>query len=325
MLANIPHRPLRPARRSRRRRGLPSLRRRALYHRRLPAGRRRHPRLDLRAHDPDQPPRSRDALAPTQRNRLLKRTEADLSGIEAQVKPIIEAVSDEGDEALARFAREFDKAPVEADAHRRHAGRLRRGREGARARGARGHGLCRRSIRRFHEDQKPEEMWLQRDPPRRLRRRPHPADPLGRLLRPARQGRLPLGRDDDDDPRRWSRACREIAIVTPPGPDGGIDAATLVAARLAGVDRVYKCGGAQGVAAVAYGTDDRAALRQDRRARQPLGGRGQAAARRCHRHRHAGRPERADRPCRRHRRRPPRRPRPPHRSPSMGPTARPSW
>jgi histidinol dehydrogenase len=47
----------------------------------------------------------------------------------------------------------------------------------------------------------------------------------------------------------------ELAIVTPPAPDGSVDAATLVAARLAGVETVYKCGGAQAVAAVAYGTD----------------------------------------------------------------------
>jgi len=46
-----------------------------------------------------------------------------------------------------------------------------------------------------------------------------------------------------------------VAIFTPPGPDGGVDAATLVAARIAGVETVYKCGGAQGVAAAAYGTE----------------------------------------------------------------------
>jgi histidinol dehydrogenase len=46
----------------------------------------------------------------------------------------------------------------------------------------------------------------------------------------------------------------QIAIVTPPTSDGSVDAATLVAARLAGVETVYKCGGAQAVAAVAYGT-----------------------------------------------------------------------
>ncbi len=46
-----------------------------------------------------------------------------------------------------------------------------------------------------------------------------------------------------------------ISIVTPPTPDGSVDAATLVAARLAGVETVYKCGGAQAVAAVADGTE----------------------------------------------------------------------
>src|SRR5690606_9899690 len=46
----------------------------------------------------------------------------------------------------------------------------------------------------------------------------------------------------------------ELAIVTPPAPDGSVDAATLVAARLAGVETVYKVGGAQAVAAVAFGT-----------------------------------------------------------------------
>jgi histidinol dehydrogenase len=47
----------------------------------------------------------------------------------------------------------------------------------------------------------------------------------------------------------------EIAILTPPTPDGGVDAATLVAAREAGVARVCKVGGAQAVAAAAYGTE----------------------------------------------------------------------
>ena len=46
----------------------------------------------------------------------------------------------------------------------------------------------------------------------------------------------------------------EIAVLTPPTPEGGIDAASLVAARLAGVENVYKCGGAAAVAAAAFGT-----------------------------------------------------------------------
>jgi histidinol dehydrogenase len=47
----------------------------------------------------------------------------------------------------------------------------------------------------------------------------------------------------------------EVIMATPPGLDGKVAAATLVAARMAGVDRVFKVGGAQAVAAMAYGTE----------------------------------------------------------------------
>ena len=53
-------------------------------------------------------------LSPEARAQLLKRTESDLGPYLEKVKPIIEAVRTEGDEALARFARDFDKAPVDA-------------------------------------------------------------------------------------------------------------------------------------------------------------------------------------------------------------------
>ncbi len=45
-----------------------------------------------------------------------------------------------------------------------------------------------------------------------------------------------------------------IVICTPPGPDGTVDAASLVTARLCGVEEIYKVGGAQAIAAMAYGT-----------------------------------------------------------------------
>ena len=48
--------------------------------------------------------------------------------------------------------------------------------------------------------------------------------------------------------------CSELTMVTPPRADGSIDASILAAAKVAGVDRVFKLGGAQAVAALAYGT-----------------------------------------------------------------------
>ena len=49
--------------------------------------------------------------------------------------------------------------------------------------------------------------------------------------------------------------CKTIVMVTPPGRDGKVNPAILVAAKIAGVDRIYKVGGAQAVAALAYGTE----------------------------------------------------------------------
>lgn len=48
---------------------------------------------------------------------------------------------------------------------------------------------------------------------------------------------------------------KEVVMVTPPPKNGGVNADVIAAAHLAGVDRVFLCGGAQGVAALAYGTE----------------------------------------------------------------------
>lgn len=49
--------------------------------------------------------------------------------------------------------------------------------------------------------------------------------------------------------------CPRIVMVTPPGKDGKLNPAILAAAKIAGVDAVYKVGGAQAIAALAYGTE----------------------------------------------------------------------
>ncbi len=49
--------------------------------------------------------------------------------------------------------------------------------------------------------------------------------------------------------------CRDIVLCTPPGRDGKVNPAILVAARTAGVDRIFKAGGVQAIGAMAYGTE----------------------------------------------------------------------
>ena len=90
-------------------------------------------------------------------------------------------------------------------------------------------------------------------------------------------------------------------VMVAPTPRGDTNPLVLAAAKLAGVDEVYRIGGAQAIAALAYGTATIAPRRQDRRTRQRLCGGGQAPGVRRGRHRHDRRPVRGADPRRRER------------------------
>lgn len=193
-------------------------------------------------------------LARAERDRLLQRTESDLSGFEEKVKPIIEAVRTEGDAALARFARQFDKAPVDAHAIAATAADFARAEKTLDSRVREALEFAAVSIRRFHEDQKPEEMWMHEIRPGVFAGDRMSPIPSVACYVPRGKGAFPSAVMMTTIPANVA-GVKEIAIITPPGPDGQIDDATLVAARMSGVSKVYKAGGAQGIAAVAYGTE----------------------------------------------------------------------
>lgn len=193
-------------------------------------------------------------LTAEQRAALLKRSEADLSGVIEKVKPIIEAVRSEGDAALARFARDFDKAenvteatlkvsPVEFDVAFKAVDK--------KVIDAIQFGID--NIRSFHEEQKPETMWMKEIRPGAFAGDRFTPIQSVALYVPRGKGSFPSVTMMTSVPAVVA-GVPNLAIVTPPAPDGSVDAATLVAARLAGVETVYKAGGAQAVAAIAYGT-----------------------------------------------------------------------
>ena len=192
-------------------------------------------------------------LSAAQRAQLLVRSEADLGPIIEKVKPIIAAVKAEGDEALARFAREFDKAPVTADRIAATPADFIAAFDAVESEVIAAIEYAVDGIRRFHEAQKPEEMWFKEIRPGAFAGDRFLPIPSVACYVPRGKGSFPSVVMMTTIPAVVAGVPR-IAIVTPPGPDGNIDAATLVAAKLAGVKEVYKCGGAQGVAAAAFGT-----------------------------------------------------------------------
>lgn len=185
---------------------------------------------------------------------LLLRAEADLEPFLEKVAPIIAAVKAEGDAALVRYARDLDGAEIAPDALQATEADFDAARKALALEIVEAIDYAVANIRAFHEEQKPEPMWLKEIRPGAFAGDRWHAIPSVALYVPRGKGAFPSVTMMTCVPAVVA-GVKDIAIVTPPTPEGGVDAATLVAARTAGVSTVYKTGGAQAVAAAAYGTE----------------------------------------------------------------------
>jgi histidinol dehydrogenase len=185
---------------------------------------------------------------------LLARSVTDLGPFCERARPIIDAVKLQGDAALRRFARDYDGVTVDGMSIRAEESEFAAALDQVPAGVTRAIEHAVDNIRRFHEAQKPEEMWLKEiEPGVWVGDRHLPIDSVACYV-PRGKGSFPSVLNMTAVPALVAGVPRTI-IITPPGPDGLIDPGTLVAARCVGIKEVYKCGGAQGVAAVAYGTE----------------------------------------------------------------------
>ena len=181
---------------------------------------------------------------------ILARTgdSRDLSGL---VAGIIAEVRKHGDEALRRYSREFDKADIEQlEVPREQLDRaleelapdLRAVLEEAAE-----------NIRAFHRRQVQNGFVISEKPGVVLGQKVTPIEKVGVYI-PGGTAPLPSTVLMDCIPAKIA-GCPEIVMVSPPTCNGDIAPIILAAARIAGVDRVFRCGGAQAVAALAYGTE----------------------------------------------------------------------
>lgn len=193
--------------------------------------------------------------------RLMKRAQADIEGVMEAVKPLIAAVKERGDDALIEYAAKFEKAnlttikatPAEFD-------------EAEKAlpedlKAAIRH--CAGNVRKFHEEQmaRVEKPWMvEIEPGVMAGEKVTPIDSVG-LYVPRGKGAFPSALYMLALPAKIA-GVPEIAVMTPPRPDGKADDATLFTARLCGIENVYKAGGAQAIAALAYGTKTVPAVRK---------------------------------------------------------------
>ena len=194
-------------------------------------------------------------LSPDERTALVKRSEADLTFFLEKAQPIIDAVRREGDEALVRFGRAFDKAaPLTKQSLKVSDQEFSDAFLSVDEQVIAAIRYSIANIRSFHEEQAPEPMWLKEIRPGAFAGDRYTPINSVAVYVPRGKGSFPSVTMMTSVPGVVA-GVPNLAILTPAGPDGKVDAATLVAARLAGVETVYKVGGAQAVAAVAYGTE----------------------------------------------------------------------
>ena len=193
------------------------------------------------------------SLTAEERARLLERVQqADPGEAGEVVAEVVAAVRERGDDAVREYTArfdgaevgelrvepdEFDRAERELDAELKDAIRY-----------------AVENIRTHHEAQKPEPRWQKEIRPGVTSgERWGPIASAG-LYVPRGKGSFPSVMAMLSVPAAVAGVPR-VAVCTPPGRDGRVDQAALFAASLSGIDTVFRVGGAQAIAALAYGTE----------------------------------------------------------------------
>ncbi|MEO7385528.1 MAG: histidinol dehydrogenase [Gammaproteobacteria bacterium] len=170
--------------------------------------------------------------------------------IESSVRRIIATVRQDGDAALLDFARELDRATLTGLRVSEDEARLAEASLPADARAAIETAIG--NVRRFHEAQVTAPLRVETAPGVVCERISKPLDAVG-LYVPAGSAPLPSTAIMLGVPSAIA-GCPVRVLCTPPRPDGLADPAVVVAARACGIRDIFKAGGAQAIAAMAYGT-----------------------------------------------------------------------
>ena len=191
-------------------------------------------RRGARAHDPRAAPSRRTSRQPS--------------------REILEAVRAAGDEAVLELTRRFD-SETRPPTLRVPAGAARRRRWRARPGRARGLETAIENVRTVAEAELADDVAVALPQGQQVTLQELPVRRAGVYV-PGGRRRLSLDGGHVLRPGEGRRCASEVAVATPPGPDGEPNAEVLAACALCGVDEVYAIGGAQAIAALAFGTAD---------------------------------------------------------------------
>ena len=185
--------------------------------------------------------------------KLLKRSPTSYGSYEQSVREILDDVRERRDQALFEYTEKFDGARISADNILVTEEEIR---EAYREVDPELVEIIRRSlhnIRTYHEKQRQYSWFDSRPDGTILGQKVTPLARVGVYV-PGGKAAYPSSVLMNIAPAKVA-GVNEIIMTTPPGKDGKVTATTLVAANEAGADRIYKAGGAQAIAALAFGTE----------------------------------------------------------------------
>lgn len=187
-------------------------------------------------------------------NDLLKRSPNNYDNFADSVNAILANVKENGDKALFQYTKDFDKADINASNIKVTEEEIKEVYD--RLENPELVQVIRRSlknIKEYHEKQK-QYSWFDSKPDGSiLGQKVTPLSRVGVYV-PGGKAAYPSSVLMNVIPAKVA-GVEQIVMVTPPGKDGKVNPNTLVAANEAGVDVIYKVGGAQAIAALAYGTE----------------------------------------------------------------------
>ena len=183
---------------------------------------------------------------------LLKRSPNNYGKFEATVADILANVKEKGDEALFSYTKEFDKVEVTPETIRVTEEEIE---EAYKAVDASLLEVIRKAlvnIRSYHEKQRQNSWFTSTENGTMLGQKITPLNRVGVYV-PGGKAVYPSSVLMNIVPAKVA-GVPHIVMTTPPGKDGRVNPSTLVAAKEAGADEIYKVGGAQAIGALAYGT-----------------------------------------------------------------------
>ena len=185
-----------------------------------------------------------------EQERLLKR-ETALKDVLAPVTSILNEVKEKGDAALRKFTLQFDKANIdEIEVSHKEIHEAVFSLENKLLNYLKKASL---NIRAFHETQLQKDWMKEFSPGIKLGQRITPLEVAGAYV-PGGRATYPSTALMTVIPAKVA-GVKKVIICTPPKPDGTVDPLTLAAAHIAGADQVFRVGGVQAIAAMAYGTE----------------------------------------------------------------------